>query len=190
MRGSISVFVLGAITLAFAPGAGAQDKPGGAPSEIDPAKRAAIEELFTLMKLDEAQKQMLPQVQKMMTGVAEKALPKEMQNSPDQQKVAADIRDFENRIFDMMTDHLDFAKMKPEYVKLYDETFSSEEIAGIVTFYKSQAGQAYVAKMPVLSTKTIEMSQRMVADLIPELQQMNADWTEEMRKKYSQPPAK
>ena len=174
--------------LVLAAHASAQPPPETRP--IDQAKLSAIEELISLSKLDQMQKQMFPQVQQMMVNSIEKAIPAEMQSSPDRSKVAAELRDFENRLFDLMKDRMDFARMKPDYLRLYDETFTSEEVAGIVAFYKTPAGQAYLAKLPILTSKSMEMVQRMMADFMPQLQKMNADWLEEMKKKYSDSGAK
>ena len=176
--------VLVVLVLALGANAFAQDQP------IDPGKRASIEELLSLMKLDQMQKQMFSQFQKMAEDSIKKTIPPEMRLSPDGAGVAADIRAFESQMFGLMTDRMDFAKMKPEYVRLYDETFTADEVAGILAFYKSPAGQAYVAKLPVLTSKSLELAQRVMTDVMPDLQRMNAVWVEQMRKKYSDPGAK
>jgi hypothetical protein len=172
------------MSLALGATACAQDQP------IDPAKRASIEELLTLMKIDEMQKQVMPQVQKMMTEAIQKAVPPEMENSKDRDKVMGDLQDFQQRILGVMRDKIDFASMKPTYIKLYDETFSTEEVAGIVAFYKTPAGQAYVAKLPVLTGKMIDLMQGMMADLMPQLQRLNEQWVDEMKRKYGNADAK
>lgn len=151
---------------------------------IDPGKRAAIEELLTLMKVDRTIEQTLPQVERMMAQTMEKSLPAEIGDSQDKAKISAALQDFQDRMSDFLKVNFTFAKMKPEFVRLYDETFTAEEIAGILAFYKTPAGQAYLAKLPLLSTKTIEFTQRMMSSLMPEMQKMIAAWTEEMKKKY------
>jgi uncharacterized protein len=45
---------------------------------------------------------------------------------------------------------LDWDKMKPMYVRIYSESFTKEEIDGIVKFYKSPAGKAMIDKMPLV----------------------------------------
>lgn len=152
---------------------------------IDPAKRAAIEELLTLMKVDQQLKQVLPQIQQMMAQTMDKAVQNEMKGSQDPAQLSADLRDFQNRLFDFLKDKITFANMKPEYVRLYDETFTAEELTGILVFYRSPAGQAYLAKLPDLTAKTVELSQRMLTNLMPEMMKMNDAWVQELKKKYS-----
>ncbi|TJZ73208.1 DUF2059 domain-containing protein [Chitiniphilus eburneus] len=40
--------------------------------------------------------------------------------------------------------------LKPDYIKLYRDTFTQEEIDGLIAFYKTPAGQALVDKMPLV----------------------------------------
>lgn len=168
MRASLLLVALALGTTAFA-----QDT-------IDPAKRANIEELLSLMKVDRTVEQMLPQVQRMMAQAMQSSIPTGIRDSQDK---ATDIGELQNRVFALMKEKLTYANMKPDYVRLYDETFSAGEIAGILAFYKTPAGQAYLDKLPLLSAKSVELAQRMMTSLIPEIQKMTAAWTEEMKKK-------
>jgi hypothetical protein len=173
MRASLLLIALALGTTAFAQ------------NTSDSAKRASIEELLSLMKVDRTIQQMLPQVQRMMAQSMKDSLPAGIRNSQDSAKATAELQDFQNRLFDLLKDKITYANMKPEYVRLYDETFSADEIAGLVAFYKTPAGQAYLAKLPVLTTKTVEFTQRTISGLMPEIQKMSAAWAEEMRKKYA-----
>ncbi len=172
MRACLLLIALAVGTTAFA-----QDT-------IDPAKRPSIEELLSLMKVDRTIQQMLPQVQRMMAQAMESSLPGALRDSQDKAKATAELQDFQNRVFGLMKEKLTYANMKPDYVRLYDETFSASEIAGILAFYKTPAGQAYLEKLPLLSTKSVELAQRIMTNLIPEVQKMTAAWAEEMKQKY------
>jgi hypothetical protein len=151
---------------------------------IDPAKRAVIEELFSLTKLDQLTEQMLTQFEKAMKPQIEKSLPPEVQASGRGPEMLADIQSFENQVFALVKDRVDFAKLKPEYIKLYDETFTTEELTGIVGFYKSPAGQASLQKLPMLTSKSVGLASKIMGDSMQELQEMTAGWTGRMKKKY------
>lgn len=47
--------------------------------------------------------------------------------------------------------------------------FSQEEIDGLIAFYESSVGRAYIAKMPVAMAKTMAMSQQQMQSLMPRL---------------------
>ena len=75
-----------------------------------------------------------------------------------------------NRVVAQIEERMSWDKVKPEYTKVYADVFSEEEITGIVAFYKTPIGQAMLAKMPQLMSKSMEISQRRMADLMPEIQ--------------------
>jgi hypothetical protein len=56
-------------------------------------------------------------------------------------------------------------KMRPLYIDLYDETFTDQEIDGILVFYESTAGKAMIDKQPLIMTKVM-------AALMPEIQRL------------------
>jgi uncharacterized protein len=65
--------------------------------------------------------------------------------------------------------------MRPGYVKAYSETFSEEEIDGILAFYESPAGRAMQAKMPILMPKIMALAQAQAGELMPEIQLITRD---------------
>ena len=68
--------------------------------------------------------------------------------------------------------------MKPIYTKIYDETFTSDELSGIVAFYKSPAGRAMVEKMPVLMSKAMAAVQLQMGDVMQQMQQIGTEGQE------------
>jgi uncharacterized protein len=154
----------------------AQERAG---PPIDPAKRAAIEDLLSLMKADQLTGQILTQVEQAMKPQIEK-----IPGTDRRSERIADVETFEGQVFGLIRERLDFARIKPEYIKLYDETFTTEELTGIVAFYKSPPGQAYLAKLPVLTSKSVELASKIMGDSMQEIQAMTAAWSESMKKKY------
>lgn len=63
-----------------------------------------------------------------------------------------------------------WATLKPEFVRLYTETFTQEEIDGISQFYSSPIGASMIAKMPLLQARCIEITQNRMAAAIPKVQ--------------------
>jgi hypothetical protein len=89
--------------------------------------------------------------------------------SPEQ---LAKAREIQNKVLDLVKARISWEKMRPQYVKLYSETFSDEEISGMLGFYQSPAGRAMLAKMPTLTTKIMEVAQGEMKDVMPELQRI------------------
>ncbi len=108
----------------------------------------------------------------------------------DRQPVEEDGEKFQKQIFGIIRDRLSYERMKPELVRLYDESFTTDELLGINAFYKSPAGQAYLSKIPQLTQKAMQVGSNLMVDAMPQIQKMTADWTDEMKKKYGGSGAK
>jgi uncharacterized protein len=160
------------------------------PARPDPAKVAQIEELFSVQRLEQLHQQTLSQIEAIMNDqISKTAL--ELAPSPEErEKARADVQAFEKQLFALIADRMKFENLKPELIKIYDESFSSEQLAGITAFYKSPAGQAYVQKLPELSSKSAALGTRLMQDAMPEFQRMTQEWSNRMRQKYGEPPAK
>lgn len=151
---------------------------GLAPAAADEAKKAKIEELLTVMKADKLTDQMFDQMKTMMTSQVRAAA------TPDTRKT---VEELSTKIVQMIQDRMSWSKLKPEYIRIYDETFTDEEISGMLAFYRTPVGQAMLEKMPAVMQKSMEMGRKVMTDLLPEIQRL----TTEMREKQpSAPPNK
>ncbi len=72
---------------------------------------------------------------------------KKRQFTAEQRAVYDDMID---RMMGTMQAELSWQRMKPFYVKLYRDTFTQEEVNGILAIYGTPVGQAMLAKMPLL----------------------------------------
>ena len=114
-------------------------------------KTAKIEELFRLMKVDQMQKQMFAQ----MTA-----------SIPPEQRQAS------SKVMALLSEKMGWDVMKPAYVKLYDDTFTENEISGILMFYESAPGQAFLSKMPLLMSNMMAIVQKQTAEMKPEIEKL------------------
>ena len=74
------------------------------------------------------------------------------------------------RFTNILKDELSWSRIKPIYVQIYQESFTQEEIDGLVAFYQSPAGKAFVDKMPVVMQKSMAAMQ---SRLQPMMERMN-----------------
>ena len=118
---SIAIFVLGFV---FA---------GALASAQELTKQAKIERLLTVTKADA----MLDQTLNQMKGMMASQIPQG--GTPEQQ---ARARELQGKILDLVTARMGWDKMRVEFVRIYDELFSDDEINGILAFYQSPAGRA------------------------------------------------
>src|SRR5579864_1634581 len=132
----------------------------------EPAKEAKIERLLTAMNADAMIDQMFEQIKAMTASQIPPGATAEQ---------AAQARQIQSKILDLVKARISWEKMRPQYVKLYSETFSDEEISGMLGFYQSPAGRAMLAKMPTLTTKIMQIAQAQMTDLMPEIQRITRE---------------
>ena len=175
----LTLFLLGSYAAAQAP-------PVKAP---DPEKAALIEELIVALKVEQQQQQIMQTVQtSMMTQMNSLLTPVGGVRARDEEKkreAQADLQEFQHRLFALMAAHMSWQTMKPVYVEMYDATFTIDELRPLLAFFKSPAGQAFVDKTPVLMANTMKRMQRVVADMMPDIQKLNAEFMQQMKQKYA-----
>jgi uncharacterized protein len=69
----------------------------------------------------------------------------------------------------VMREELNWASLRPMYVQVYQETFTQNEVDGLIAFYKSPTGAAFVDKMPVVLQKTQALMQARIAPLVKKI---------------------
>ncbi len=138
-------------------------------------KIAKIEEIFRLTNLEQMQKKMLEQVSASMPAqLSAMGVPVEAQ--ADVSEMAAEMTKF---LFGRMS----WEAMKPLYLKAYDETFTEDEISGMLLFYESPAGKAVNEKTPALMAKVIALSHTRMADLMPAMQTRAKELADKQKEK-------
>lgn len=126
------------------------------------AKQQKINELVNVMNMDAMVDSMYSQVEGMM------------QNMSVQMGVKPDEKPIFDKYYADMTEVLktkmSWQKMQPMMVDLYDKQFSEQEINDMLAFYKTESGQAILRKMPQVMQASMQMSQALVQDAMPEIQ--------------------
>lgn len=137
------------------------------------SKVAKIHELFQLTHADQMQKQIMQQCRTMVSTQLAGSLPKNVPPEVSQQ-IAQDT----DHMIAVIADRVSWAKMEAQITQIYAGTFSEEEIDGILGFYKSPAGQAFLDKMPVLMSKTMTVAQQSMQGIMPEIERMSTEMAE------------
>ena len=134
------------------------------------SKEAKIERILALTYGQATFDRMFEQIKTQMVASTSAAMPSN--TTPEQRAKAQEVQ---TKILDLMKTRMSWEKMKPEYMKLYSETFSDEEVDGMLAFYESPAGRAMQAKMPMLLSKVMALAQAQVGELMPEIQRITRE---------------
>jgi hypothetical protein len=71
------------------------------------------------------------------------------------------------------------SKSKHALAKLYSDTYTEEELDGILEFYKSPAGKVFMQKLPEVMQRSVPLMTQMTVEMQAEINMM----AEEMREK-------
>jgi len=96
-------------------------------------------------------------------------------------KVQKDIDKRHDELVALMKELLDWKKLEPMYVRIYQKTFTQQEVDGMIAFYKTPAGQAVIGKMPAAMQTTIDEMQGLMGPVMQRLQQMQQEIAAELK---------
>jgi hypothetical protein len=149
------------------------------------SKKAKVEELMQLSNMNQMMTQMLGQMsERMKASAAEQAT--SLKLTAAQQTV---YDSYQQKISDLITGSVNWDKLKPIMVQVYTETYTEDEIDGILNFYRSPAGKAMVAKAPELMSKSMTLMMQQMRTLQPQIEQLTKDFAEQMQKSGPPPAA-
>ena len=126
-------------------------------------KQAKIERILAATNADAMLDQIFNQTKAMSASMTPAG------TTPEQRAKAEEVQ---GKIMDLIKARISWDKMRPQYIKIYDEIFSDEEINGIVAFYESPSGRALLQKMPALISRTMTVTQSLMAEIMPEIQRI------------------
>ncbi|MFY9317016.1 MAG: DUF2059 domain-containing protein [Burkholderiales bacterium] len=133
-----------------------------------PASEASVKELLAVTKAQKLLDDLRAQFDSLMSNSIQQAL-KGKTPTAEQQKAITKMKD---KMVAVLQGELSWAKLEPMYLRLYRESFSDEEIGGMLSFYKTPAGQAVINKMPVLMQQTMVQIQNMITAINPQMQKI------------------
>jgi len=133
----------------------------GAYAQEDAERRAAAEELVTVMRLKETQDQAFDLMATQMATQFKSSLP--MVDAGKMSKMM-------EKVMGLLKEEMSWEKMKGEYIGLYAKTFTTDEMKGVIAFYKTPAGKAFLDKQPELMKQSMEIGQKAVLKITPKIQ--------------------
>ena len=155
------VFVM-ALLLAMAPAA-----------ETQQSKREMVEEMMLLMDVDAMVDTMYSQMDQMMQGMG-----REMGLKPEDQPL---FDKYTARMTAIMKAEVSWQKMKEPMIAVYQNYYTTQELADMLAFYKSASGQSMLKKMPEVMKASMVVSQDMMKSVIPQIQQLSQELAEEVK---------
>ena len=148
---------LGAGVAGTALPARAQDAP--ATDGIDPAASAAASRLLDTMRIGELMAQLMNE----MPGVIGGAIP----IAPDQDPAMRD--ELMRLAMVKMEEYVGFDALRDEYVALYANSYSAEDMDALSDFFDTDVGQRYLDAQPAMTTESGRIVQERMQVAFPEV---------------------
>jgi hypothetical protein len=96
-------------------------------------------------------------------------------------KVQKDIDKRQAEMMAMLKEMLDWKKLEPMYTRVYQKSFTQQEVDGMIAFYRTPAGQAVINKMPLVMQNTMNEMQEMMGPAIQKMQKMQEEVIAELK---------
>ncbi|HZZ18028.1 MAG TPA: DUF2059 domain-containing protein [Opitutaceae bacterium] len=135
------------------------------PTPAGPSKES-VDKLLSVMNVETMVNAMQNRANTAVQGGMQRTLRAQV-STPEQQKV---IDELSKKITADIAAQLSWENMKPLYSQVYTETFTQEEIDGLVQFYQSPIGKVFVSKVPQVMDKTQILMQSRITPLMRNLQ--------------------
>lgn len=127
------------------------DRPAAAKPATGPASETSIRELFDLLRIPQHLGEALAEGEKQLgESTAGDTDPYGLPLNPTQK---AAIERCKTNVSAFLRKELDWTKLEPQLLRLYRETYTQEQLDGILGFLKSPVGAAYRKNEDYLSEK-------------------------------------
>ena len=154
------------------------DNPSPSPSAAGaPPSEASIKQLLEVAQA----RKLIDSVMAQMDGLMQQTIAQATKGQDISPKVQKDIDKGQAEVTGTMKELLDWNKLEPMYVRIYQKTFSQPEVDGMIAFYKTPAGQAVIAKMPAVMQNMMDEMLQMMAPVMQRMQRMQQDVASEMK---------
>jgi hypothetical protein len=132
---------------------------------------ASVMELLTVTKAQSLMASGIQQIDAAMRARMDQALAGRPL-SPEQKKILDDMR---VQSMSLIVSELKWEKLAPQYLEVYKKSFTQKEVDGMLAFYKTEAGQAVINKMPAVMQYSMQLMQNMLASLMPKMEKIQKD---------------
>jgi hypothetical protein len=149
--------------------------PSAAQAQL--ASESLVRELMEVTK----SRQMLDEMWGQMDGFLQEAMRQALAGrtpSPEQQ---AALDEMTAKLVALLQTEMRWELLEPRFLEIYQQTFTEEEVAGMLDFYRSPAGQAVIDKMPQVMERSLGMMHGITQSMMPKLRQIQSETIEKLK---------
>lgn len=137
------------------------------------SKRKQLEELMSLMDMHSMVDQMYSQFESQL-----KSMSAQMGVQASDQPL---VDRYYEKMIQLFKKEVNWDKMRPGIIDIYAKHFTEKEIADMIAFYKTDSGRSALAKLPMVTQESMQLSTQLVQPIIPEIQKLSQELGEELK---------
>ena len=167
-------FAFGVRAQTASPATAASPAPATPPANL--SSEQSVNEMLKLMQLENLLKSALKQMNEGMEKGMEASMSKATSGRELTPAQKAEVEDFRKKFKATMVEELSIDKITSIYAQTYRETFTQEEVNGVIAFYKSPAGKAVTEKNPDVMRKAAGLTEARITGMTQKLDRMQFDF--------------
>ena len=146
---------------------------------------ASVRQLFEVMHSSKLLEAYMTQIDSTVRASMQQALAGQQLN-PKQKKI---LDDMGRQIDSLVKAELNWPAIEPLMIDVYRNTFSQHEVDGMLAFYRSEAGQAVIAKLPTATQQSMTGIQGHAQALTAKIVQLEKDTAARLKAAADPQPA-
>ncbi|MGA9263898.1 MAG: DUF2059 domain-containing protein [Desulfobacterales bacterium] len=136
--------------------------------------RQAAEEVLRLTKVDKMLGPLVDQIQQVQI--------QQLQQMNLSREAYSAAQRYLQRINDLVAREMQWQEIKNDYIGLYTDAFTEQELHQLIQFYSTPLGCKVVDKMPVLMEQSMQLGQKKMMNIMPEIQALSEEMIQEIQK--------
>jgi hypothetical protein len=136
--------------------------------------RQAAEEVLRLTKVDKMLGPLIDQIQQVQI--------QQLQQMNLSREAYSAAQRYLQRINDLVAREMQWQEIKNDYIGLYTDAFTEQELHQLIQFYSTPLGHKVIEKMPVLMEQSMQLGQKKMMNIMPEIQALSEEMIQEIQK--------
>ncbi len=148
------------------------------------AKEPSAASLDKLLELTQVQKQAagsIEQINGMMANMINQSFAKQTLTPEQQKELQKVMPAFSEKLKTIVSEEMSWKKMKDSYAKVYRKNFTQEEVDGLIAFYQSASGKAFLKKMPGVTQEFVQLGMERLPAITERLQSVSAEMQQKLK---------
>lgn len=144
------------------------------------AASPSSESIDKLFEITDVQK-MLVTMRQQVDGLTKASITEALKGEQLTPQAQRAVEAYRVKVAAILNDELSWEKLKPYYAQLYSESFTQEEVDGMLAFYATPAGQALIVKMPTLMQRIMASMPQRMAPMMQKIQAAAGELQQELQ---------